>query len=49
MAFRAFVHHYDDLWYPARDDLWVTDLAMAWFLELNHEEVLTFVRSDTEA
>lgn len=42
VAFGEFVDHYDDLWYPSSDDVWVVDVSLLWLLELNHEEFLVF-------
>ena len=39
-----FIQHYDDLWYPSSDDVWVTNEKQEWLLELNHEEVFALYR-----
>lgn len=33
-----FVSNYDDLWYPASDDMWITNTDATILLEMNHEE-----------
>jgi hypothetical protein len=43
----TFVKHYDDLWYPSMDDLWVTNTTVDWVIELNHEETLTLCEHST--
>jgi len=40
--FGDFVDYYDELWYPAADDVWVTNDERSWILELDHEEVFRF-------
>lgn len=35
-----FADHFDDLWYPAADDVWLLSLHHRRFLTLNHEELL---------
>jgi hypothetical protein len=42
IEYANFVLSYDDLWYPGADDVWVTDSARTWVLELNHEEIFSF-------
>ena len=42
LPFYLFVENYDELWYPASDDLWITDQNMNWVLEVDHEENFTF-------
>jgi hypothetical protein len=42
VLYQVFVEHLDVLWYPGRDDLWLTDSSLEWMLEVNHEEILTF-------
>ncbi len=44
IKFRDFVQYYDELWYPSRDDVWMTDNIMSWLLHIDHEEFITFVR-----
>jgi|SRR5689334_1969634 len=34
-----FIRFYDDLWYPASDDVWVAHNNSGWMIEVNHEEV----------
>ena len=41
LRFADLVRHYDDLWFPSRDDLWVTNQAMSWFVGIDHEELVT--------
>ena len=43
ILYSDFVAHYDDLWYPSRDDLWVTNYSFGWVIEISHEEVLTLI------
>jgi hypothetical protein len=38
MAWRAFVAHLTDLWYPSSDDVVVTSPSRSWLLEITHEE-----------
>jgi hypothetical protein len=42
--FSTLCEHYDDLWYPSSDDVWVTDASRSWLLEIDHEEQITFRR-----
>jgi hypothetical protein len=42
LHYEDFVQHYDDLWYPSADDVWVTDYCRSWWLEVSHEETLAF-------
>jgi hypothetical protein len=41
MQYADFVACYDDLWHPASTDVWITDAAVDWLVELDHEETLT--------
>jgi len=34
-----FVQHYDDLWYPSSDDMWIGWKGSELLIQLNHEEV----------
>ena len=38
MSFEDFVDHHDDLWYPARDDVWVLSQGLSRFVAISHEE-----------
>lgn len=42
IALDDFADHFDDLWYPASDDVWLLSLRHRRFLTLNHEELLLF-------
>ncbi len=42
LPFHLFADNYDELWYPASDDVWITDQNMNWVLEVDHEENFTF-------
>ena len=44
LVYHHLIKYYDELWYPARDDLWVTDDGFNWLLEISHEEILTFIK-----
>ena len=44
MSYRAFIQHYDDLWYPGADDLWVYGEMDHWLLGIDHEERFEFTR-----
>ena len=44
LSCRTFVEYSDDLWYRARDDVWVADEALSWWLVLTHEEHLVLLR-----
>jgi hypothetical protein len=38
----TWIQHFDDLWYPAAEDVWIApENALDWVLEFSHEEVLT--------
>jgi hypothetical protein len=38
--YHLFVQHYDDLWYPSSDDIWIVNDNI--LIELNHEEIFSF-------
>jgi len=42
MLYSDFVEHFDDLWYPARDDVWLLSFSERSFLAMSHEEFLLF-------
>lgn len=42
LPFSDFVKNYDELWYPAAEDLWVRDEKSSRLLEMDHEEEFTF-------
>ena len=42
LSFNLFIKHYDDLWFPSSDDVWITNKSLSWLLELDHEEVFTY-------
>lgn len=43
LTYRDLAHHFDVLWYPSSDDVWVFEPRNdAWLLELNHEEIFTW-------
>jgi hypothetical protein len=45
MSLNNFIQHYDDLWYPAADDVWICPSSGEWVLEFSHEEeVSLYVR-----
>jgi hypothetical protein len=48
MRYVDFVRYYNSLWYPSRDDVWLTSEDRGWFIELDHEEILTFVPRNVE-
>jgi len=48
MAYRAFVQHYEELWYPGADDVWVYGEKDHWLLEIDHEERFAFKRCSTQ-
>jgi hypothetical protein len=39
-----FIAHYDDLWYPGSDDVWVLSPGSGTLIMLSHEEELCLVR-----
>ena len=45
VAARDFIQHYDDLWYPSSDDVWITNDRTDWLIELNHEEMARLWKS----
>jgi hypothetical protein len=48
MQYADFVACYDDLWHPASTDVWITNKAVDWLVELDHEESLTVLHEDSE-
>jgi hypothetical protein len=42
IALDDFADHFDELWYPASDDVWLLSLHHRRFLTLNHEELVLF-------
>ncbi|MET1009316.1 MAG: hypothetical protein ABWY96_04590 [Gaiellaceae bacterium] len=42
IALADFADHFDDLWYPASDDVWLLSLDHRRFLTINHEELLLY-------
>ena len=48
MQYADFVACYDDFWYPASTDVWITGEAVDWLVELDHEETLTVLREDSQ-
>ncbi len=40
IALDDFAEHFDELWYPASDDVWLLSLHHRRFVTLNHEELL---------
>ncbi len=44
MQYADFVACYDDLWHPASIDVWITDAAVDWLVELDHEKTLTVIK-----
>ena len=42
LEYGTFIAHFDDFWYPSSDDVWVTDDAASFLIELDHEEWLSF-------
>ena len=45
MRFADFVEHYDDLWFPSQDDVWIMGSRRDWLLQLGHEEDLLFLEA----
>lgn len=43
VRYDEFVNYYDDFWYPSSDDLWITNSAVTFLIEISHEEMLTAV------
>lgn len=43
IKYGEFVDHFDDLWYPASDDIWVMNDNLEWLLQISHEEIATFI------
>jgi hypothetical protein len=43
IAVDDFADHFEELWYPASDDVWLLSLHHRRFLVLNHEELLLYV------
>jgi hypothetical protein len=43
IAVDDFAAHFEELWYPASDDVWLLSLHHRRFLTLNHEELLLYV------
>jgi len=37
-----FAEHFDDLWYPASDDVWLLSLDHRRFVTINHEELVLY-------
>jgi len=46
LCYADFVAYYDDLWYPASDDVLVMNRTCSWFLAIDHEELITFARHE---
>ncbi len=44
LSYEEFVEHFDDLWFPGRDDVWLIDDQVTWLLTISHEEVVSFTR-----
>jgi hypothetical protein len=42
VALADFAEHFDALWYPASDDVWLLSLHHRRFLTLNHEELVLY-------
>jgi hypothetical protein len=42
IALADFADHFEELWYPASDDVWLLSLHHRRFLTLSHEELLLF-------
>jgi hypothetical protein len=40
IALDDFAEHFEELWYPASDDVWLLSLHHRRFVTLNHEELL---------
>ena len=40
MRFSDFVTYFDDVWYPAADDIDVFDSSCLWFLSISHNGVV---------
>jgi hypothetical protein len=41
IPYGLFVDHYDDLWYPSSDDIWILHDADS-MIDISHEEEVTF-------
>lgn len=46
IALHDFADHFDDLWYPSAEDVWLLSLRRARFLTINHEELLLYLDMD---
>jgi hypothetical protein len=44
LPYEEFVEHFDDLWFPGQDDVWLIDDQVTWLLTISHEEVVSFTR-----
>jgi hypothetical protein len=42
MAYADFVAHFDSFWVPWTDNLLVIEVELAWFIEMSHDEILTY-------
>ena len=42
MSLDAFADHFDDLWYPAAEDVWLLSFDHRRFLTINHEELVLY-------
>ena len=50
LNYAIFIKHYNELWYPSRDDIWIIDKTdFSWLIELNHEEVFKFCTAANHA
>src|SRR5258706_11424678 len=43
MRYVDVVRYYDDLWFPSRDNLWITSERRTWLLAIDHEEAVAFL------
>jgi hypothetical protein len=43
LSYALFVEQYENLWFPSRDDVWITVETCDWLIEISHEEILTFL------
>jgi hypothetical protein len=42
LPFNLFCKYFDELWFPSSDDIWICDTQCLYYLEISHEEKITF-------
>jgi hypothetical protein len=42
LPFKLFCEYFDELWFPSSDDIWICDTQYLYYLEISHEEKITF-------